>query len=166
MSRIIVAIDSKIFLPVIFDYLASLATNDQLIVKIVHALEPEVMNETWPSEELRIEGEELLASIVEEFKHRFPNVKVESALVIGDPKEVILDEASLWLADMIVMGSHGRRGVNRFLLGSVSAAVSTHAHCSVIILRTPPEKLENPMHLTRNTEAKSELLHRPPPARN
>jgi nucleotide-binding universal stress UspA family protein len=33
------------------------------------------------------------------------------------------------------MGSHGRRGINRFLLGSVSEAVAAHAHCSVEIIR-------------------------------
>ena len=53
----------------------------------------------------------------------------------GDPKSVILDEAEKWRADLIVVGSHGLKGLNRFLLGSVSDAVSRHATCSVQVVR-------------------------------
>ena len=57
----------------------------------------------------------------------------------GSPKRVILDEAEAWGADLIVVGSHGRRGLDRFVLGSVSQAVALHAHCSVEIVRAPRE---------------------------
>jgi nucleotide-binding universal stress UspA family protein len=60
----------------------------------------------------------------------------ESVSVLVDPPgSVILDEAARWGADLIVMGSHGRRGVSRFLLGSVSEAVAMHAGCSVEVIR-------------------------------
>jgi nucleotide-binding universal stress UspA family protein len=55
----------------------------------------------------------------------------------GDPKMVILDCATDWRADLIVVGSHGRKGVTRFVLGSVSEAVARYAHCSVEIARLP-----------------------------
>jgi len=55
----------------------------------------------------------------------------------GDPKMAILDCATEWRADLIVVGSHGRKGVTRFVLGSVSEAVARHAHCSVEIARLP-----------------------------
>jgi nucleotide-binding universal stress UspA family protein len=58
-------------------------------------------------------------------------------IVEGSPKRVILDVAETWDADLIVVGSHGRRGLDRFLLGSVSQAVALHAHCSVEIVRAP-----------------------------
>jgi nucleotide-binding universal stress UspA family protein len=50
---------------------------------------------------------------------------------------VILDTAAKWHADLIVIGSHGRKGLDRFLLGSVSEAVARHAPCSVQIVRVP-----------------------------
>jgi len=53
----------------------------------------------------------------------------------GEPRGVILDTAKEWRADLIVLGSHGRRGLDRFLLGSVSEAVAIHAACSVQVIR-------------------------------
>ncbi len=57
------------------------------------------------------------------------------SILIETPKQIIVDEARNWCADLIVVGSHGRRGMNRFLLGSVSEAVATHAECSVEVIR-------------------------------
>lgn len=54
---------------------------------------------------------------------------------MGSPKQVILDEAESWVADLIIVGSHGYGAWDRFLLGSVSNAVATHAKCSVEIVR-------------------------------
>ncbi|HEV2488468.1 MAG TPA: universal stress protein [Candidatus Acidoferrales bacterium] len=53
----------------------------------------------------------------------------------GDPRAVLLDQAREWGADLIVLGSHGRRGIDRLLMGSVSESVALHAHCSVEIIR-------------------------------
>jgi nucleotide-binding universal stress UspA family protein len=53
----------------------------------------------------------------------------------GDPRVVLLDQAKEWGADLIVLGSHGRRGIDRMLMGSVSESVALHAHCSVEVIR-------------------------------
>ncbi len=53
----------------------------------------------------------------------------------GDPRDVIINIATSWKADLIVMGSHGRTGLDKFLLGSISQAVALHAPCSVAIVR-------------------------------
>ena len=58
----------------------------------------------------------------------------------GDPRKVILDEAKDWGADLIVLGSHGYRSLERLMLGSVSESVATHAHCSVEVIREPKIK--------------------------
>ena len=55
----------------------------------------------------------------------------------GEPKTAILEKAAQWTADVIFMGSHGRKGIDRFLIGSASEAVLRHAHCSVEIVRIP-----------------------------
>lgn len=53
------------------------------------------------------------------------------------PAQSILDAAEDWKADLIVMGSHGRRGFDRLVLGSVSETVALHAKCSVEVVRLP-----------------------------
>jgi nucleotide-binding universal stress UspA family protein len=63
--------------------------------------------------------------------------KVQTSVEEGDPKSKIVDHAMSWNADLVVVGSHGRTGVERFLMGSVSAAVARHAPCSVEIVRIP-----------------------------
>jgi nucleotide-binding universal stress UspA family protein len=53
----------------------------------------------------------------------------------GDPRVILLKQAKEWDADLIVLGSHGRRGLDRLLMGSVSEAIALHAQCSVEIIR-------------------------------
>jgi len=55
----------------------------------------------------------------------------------------ILGMADSWGANLIVLGSHGRRGFDRYVMGSVSEAVALHAHCSVEVVRTKPSNKEN-----------------------
>lgn len=54
-----------------------------------------------------------------------------------DPRHAIIHSAREWGADLIVMGSHSRRGVDRLLLGSVAEWVVRHAPCSVEVVRLP-----------------------------
>jgi len=62
---------------------------------------------------------------------------MESILVpVGLPQRLILEEAERWDADLILVGSHGRRGIERLVIGSVSEAVALHAECSVEMVRT------------------------------
>jgi len=57
------------------------------------------------------------------------------SVLLKSPRTVILEEATQWGADLIVVGSHGRRGINRFFMGSVAESVATHADCSVEVVR-------------------------------
>jgi nucleotide-binding universal stress UspA family protein len=63
--------------------------------------------------------------------------KVNSVVRKGEPRAVIVDYAAHWKAEVIFVGSHGRKGLDRLLIGSVSEAVLRHAHCSVEIVRVP-----------------------------
>jgi nucleotide-binding universal stress UspA family protein len=57
----------------------------------------------------------------------------------GDAGEAIVAAADSEGADLIVVGSHGRSGVSRFFIGSVSDFVVRHAHCPVMVVRGKPE---------------------------
>lgn len=63
---------------------------------------------------------------------------------IGQPAEAILQTAEEEHVDLIVMGSHGRSGLQRFLLGSVSNQVVSHSPVSVLVARAPKEAKTSP----------------------
>ena len=51
------------------------------------------------------------------------------------PADAILQYATEHKNDLIVMGSHGRKGLDRLLMGSVAESVLRHAHCEVMIIK-------------------------------
>jgi len=59
----------------------------------------------------------------------------ETIVEEGDPKQKIIDRAKCWNADLIFVGSHGWKGLDHFLMGSVSEAVARNAPCSVEVVR-------------------------------
>lgn len=65
-------------------------------------------------------------------------LEVEEHISEGHVKETILQLAKDWQADLIVMGSHGRQGMEKLLLGSISQGVLTDAPCSVEIVKRRP----------------------------
>jgi nucleotide-binding universal stress UspA family protein len=67
--------------------------------------------------------------------------EVHTTMKTGDPRATIVDFAASRKCDLIVMGSHGRRGLDRLLMGSVAEFVAHHASCSVEIIRIPAKAL-------------------------
>jgi nucleotide-binding universal stress UspA family protein len=57
----------------------------------------------------------------------------------GAVAESIIDEAKHWDADLIIIGTHGRKGLSRFFIGSVALRVATHSPCSVEIVKLKGE---------------------------
>ena len=68
---------------------------------------------------------------------------IEAPFPEGSPARQIVKEAKHWGADIVAVGSHGRRGFDRWALGSVSEHVALHAPCSVEVIRGPmaPKKV-------------------------
>lgn len=58
---------------------------------------------------------------------------IERRVVLGEARAAIVDEARRWPADLLVVGTHGRSGFDRLLLGSVAAGVLRDAPCSVLV---------------------------------
>lgn len=63
------------------------------------------------------------------------NCKWTADVRLGDIAEGLMEIAEEWQADMIVVGSHGRTGMAKLLLGSVSQALVTHAPCPVLVIK-------------------------------
>lgn len=68
-------------------------------------------------------------------KLRAAGFTADALVQLGDARIEILRVAEEWNADLIILGSHGRTGVSRWLLGSVAEHVVRHASCSVEVAR-------------------------------
>ena len=76
-----------------------------------------------------------------------PGFPVETCLREGNPAEEILCAADDVGADLIVMGSHGRTGLGRLLMGSVAEAVMRRAGCPVLLAKGPVVTASTPMQV-------------------
>jgi nucleotide-binding universal stress UspA family protein len=101
----------------------------------------------WFEESYRQERERIEAAVADAVR-RMTDVGLLASQTIreGAPKALLLSEAKEWDADMIFLGARGVQGFERFLLGSVSAAVASRAHCSVEVVRSANPVAENSEH--------------------
>jgi len=96
---------------------------------------------------IEVEDESNWAQVREIFEpsaQRIRNAGLHAEVLIrrGNPADEILQEAHTWGADCIFVGAKGTRGIDRLLLGSVSSAVSSRAHCSVEVVRTSSKSFD------------------------
>lgn len=144
--RILLAIDDSKFSEAAINAFIAQTRPQDTEVRVLHVIEPVpiyVDGQAWGNvpepavvqQEQRKEAEDLVSRAARKLLDAGFNVT--TALEEGSPKVVVTDSASEWHADLIVLGSHGRRGMDRFLMGSVSEAVVRHAPCSVQVVRIP-----------------------------
>jgi nucleotide-binding universal stress UspA family protein len=119
-------------------------------VRVLHVVEPPsllvtremhddpAIDTAWKAELELKQAETLVANTAGTLRSK--GLKVSTSVEQGDPKSKIVDAASKWHADLIVVGAHGRKGLARFLMGSVSEGVARHAPCSVEIVRIPSRR--------------------------
>ena len=144
--KILLAIDDSKFSEAATQMVVAQARPQDTEVRVLHVLEPlslllgremggydPELETVWQAE--REQAKALVTKITGML--RTSGFNVTSTLDEGDPKSKIIDVASEWNADLIVLGSHGRRGMDRFLMGSVAESVARHANCSVEIVRLP-----------------------------
>lgn len=106
---------------------------------LVHVLDELAANDpgvVWGSEETSDKSRK--EHVTKELKallesHGLPTVRTE--VRIGDPGEEITNFANEIGADLIVIASRGKTGLERILLGSVAESVVRHSHCSVYVLK-------------------------------
>jgi nucleotide-binding universal stress UspA family protein len=87
------------------------------------------------TQELRRLAPELLAAAAARITRNQSNVTILTKALEGTPRELIVQEAAEWGADLIVLGSHGHGPLRQALLGSVATGVAADAACAVEIIR-------------------------------
>jgi nucleotide-binding universal stress UspA family protein len=111
-------------------------------VAFIHAVDPALIHAPGvASEELLREAEREGRRMLDALPRGVgPSLTALQFIRIGKAAHEILTAAKEWPADLIVMGSHGRHGIPRVLLGSVAEAVMRHAPCPVLVVRARTER--------------------------
>ena len=78
---------------------------------------------------------ERILRMLEDVKPADPTVPFTHRLTMGDPAAEIVRIAGDESAEMIVLGTHGRTGMTRLLMGSVAEAIVRHSPCPVLVYR-------------------------------
>ena len=102
-------------------------TSRRLTVVLAHA-------EAQAAQKLK-EAEEFAAKAADRVRSSFPGWEVQAVGLAGSPSTELINRADEWKADLVVVGSHGRSALGRFILGSVSRKVVTDSHHSVRVTR-------------------------------
>lgn len=146
--KILLAIDGSLFSDAAVGDVAAKPWPAGSEVRVISVVEPPLLPtvETWVPpddylESLERAGEDQANSVIKTAVDRIQKsqgdrIRVSTEIVRGHPKHAIIDAAEVWDADLIVVGSHGYRGLTKLWLGSVSQAVASHAKCSVEIVRS------------------------------
>lgn len=153
--RILAAIEDEMFGNAIVDFLAEHFSNPGTMFRLIHVVEPTIVGDNVLAiygngisreilEEQVKNGSTLINSMRDKLHTKVGTASpIEVSVIIGTPHHVILETASEWKADTIVLGSHGRKGLSRFIMGSVSLSVVSHADCAVTIVRLPKAVAES-----------------------
>lgn len=117
------------------EYAASLAKEQGARLLIVHVQElPKVYAGDMYYGIAEPSSEEVM-SMLRDVKPTDGQVPVEYRLLSGEPAEAVVRLSDEEDVDMIVVGSHGRTGFSRALLGSVAEAIVRKAHCPVVVCK-------------------------------
>jgi nucleotide-binding universal stress UspA family protein len=145
--RVLLAVDESKFSEQAEQAVLAQLRREATEVRVLHVIEPissYVSADLFPhlvshSAQIEEDRHNQAKELVERAAQRLREAGFEASGVVedGDPKTKIIDHAAKWPADLIVLGSHGLKGIDRLVMGSVSAAVSNHAGCSVEIVRSP-----------------------------
>jgi nucleotide-binding universal stress UspA family protein len=141
--KILVAVDNSPFSQAAVDEVARRPWPSGTTIRVLSVFQPYVPPVTEFSiaaatmEEIRAQEERTASGLTSRAADvlNATGWPVETVVLEGEPRAVIVDEAAKWEADLIVVGSHGRSGLKRWLLGSVAQSIVAHAPCSVEVVR-------------------------------
>lgn len=152
INKILVPIDFSENSRIALDWAMTLADKLNARVVLFHAIDmPDVMKE--PAQRHVLLKNDILQRVRDEadkdlqaFADKYDEEKITTApdIVEGKPFIEIIKAAKTYNADLIVMGTHGRTGLQKMLIGSVAEKVVRKAPCPVLTVKHPDYKFEMP----------------------
>ena len=141
LERILVPVDFSDCSLDALEYAVVVAQQAKASLMLLHVLEPVSYGLDFTLSHMRTR-EHVRESWTKRLKeltssHQHSHVEMEFQLRGGLPADSILDSAQTLPCDLIVMGTHGRRGISHTISGSVAEAVLRKSHCPVIAVRSP-----------------------------
>ena len=109
---------------------------DLHVLHVLPPLHPSDPGVVWDTVDDASRIEHAKAAMRERLQDLAPTAHL--TVMIGNPGNLITEQADALRAGLIVIPSHGRTGLRRVLLGSVAERVVRHAHCPVLVLKKPP----------------------------
>jgi nucleotide-binding universal stress UspA family protein/quercetin dioxygenase-like cupin family protein len=122
-----------------FESACCLARDNHATLVVLHVMMPavsRVLQQPVPDPRQSAESQESLPQLPWP-QPSDPQIRVQHRLAEGDPSEEILRMAASLPCDLVVMGTHGRTGLGRFLTGSVAEEVLRKCTCPVLVVKTP-----------------------------
>lgn len=133
-KKIICAIDDSPLAESVFDAGYELAKQLNAEFALASVINPGPTSDGIDVETLRAYLKNDIIGLYEQLLTKKGNPKIQKFIENGDPKKQIVTIAKEWHADLIVIGSHGRSGFTRALMGSIAEGVIRHACCPVLII--------------------------------
>lgn len=122
-------------------FASSLARDNHAKLLVIHVHEPNIIYADGLGAAYGVlpqEQREDSKALLESVEPAFPGIDCERRLVEGTPADAIVDLAKNEEGvDLIVLGTHGRSGISRLLMGSVAEAIVRRAPCPVLTIREP-----------------------------
>jgi nucleotide-binding universal stress UspA family protein len=148
-QRILVPVDGSHTSTLGLQEAIRIAIDQRARLRLVHVVDELVVAQNFEGyintgdllDALRDAGKKALANALA--MTRKHDLKAEASMfesLGGRIAEVIVKEAKKWRADLIVMGTHGRRGVTRMVLGSDAEAILRTTPVPVLLVRSPDRK--------------------------
>jgi len=149
-SRILVPVDLSDGSAGLIDYAIQLARPFNASIDVINVWEPPqyvapdllVAAPGWNAQSLEQMAIETARKDLDALMRKIENppVPIKDRVEVGEPASTILHAAERGKYDLIIMGTHGRRGLPRLLMGSVAQKVVARAHCPVVTLHLAQAK--------------------------
>ena len=170
--KVLIPVEDALFASAIVGFISNHDWKPGTEFCIMNVIEPYLTDEAAPGvphapmaslfaateKQILSQAQSLVDSVAARLRKVLPEARLESLVLKGHITDEILQRAKNEEIDLIVAGSHGRNGFQRFFLGSVSFILATEAPCSVVLVKPDEDILDDWTKIEHHHSADAEEL--------